>query len=156
MNTALTKYLWAHPEISSLRDLRLPAQLHLSGEDIEAEHFSYHQPQRWHGLQVEHGDRVSRHSAATAKTMLEARGVSGVSGHTHRAGVHFRTDETGMKAWWELGCLCGLNPEYLVSRPNWQQCVTVGYAPANKDRFVVCQAPVINHVLFFEGQEWRA
>ncbi len=51
-----------------------------------------------------------------------------MSGHTHRIGEHQRSDHNGVHAWWELGCMCDLNPSY-VDDPNWQQ----GFAVATWD-----------------------
>ena len=150
----IVKYLWSGAkELSKLRCLQLPSLLGLA--DISALYYDVYQPVKWHGLHVEHGDRVSKHSAYTAKAMLEARGVSGISGHTHRLGAHFRTDESGMKAWWENGCLCQLNPDYIIGASNWQQGFSIGYAPSGKKRFLIEQAPIIDHVLFHNGHEWR-
>ena len=46
--------------------------------------------------------------------------MSGLTGHTHRL-CKYIARKSGKKFFWiESGCLCDLNPEYMVN-PNWQQ-----------------------------------
>lgn len=71
-------------------------------------------------LYVVHGDLVSKHSAYTAKQMLDHYGISGISGHTHRLGSHYKTTLGGPLGWWENGCLCNLDLDY-DDKPNWMQ-----------------------------------
>jgi hypothetical protein len=149
----LTRYLCRHPEISSLNSLRWQTLLGL--DELGVEFFEYGKPQRWHGLIVEHGDRVSKHSGATARSMLEARGVSGISNHVHRMGVSYRSDYSGVKAWYENGCLCDLNPSYTKARPNWQHGFTVGYARSGHGRFLLEQIPILAGKLFFGDRLWE-
>lgn len=148
----LTTYLWQHPEISTLDKLKLPELLELPESKIE--HHNYHEQLKWYGLLVEHGDRVSKHSAYTAKSMVEARGVSGISGHSHRLATHFRYDNSGMKLWAENGCLCELNPSYVIGVPNWMQGFTVAQAVRKSDRFFIEQIPIIKHKIFYSGLLW--
>jgi len=78
------------------------------------------------GFIITHGDLVKSESAATAKAMYEKWRSSGTSGHTHRLGAYYHTDSTGKThAWYESGCLCRLDLEY-VQAPDWQQGFIVG------------------------------
>jgi predicted phosphodiesterase len=68
---------------------------------------------------VKHGTIVRKWSSWTAKGEWEKYGKSGASGHTHRLGTFFHRDHNGNHVWTETGCLCDLNPDYLVD-PDWQ------------------------------------
>lgn len=150
----IVKYLWSGAkELSKLRCLQLPNLLQLG--DIGALYYDVYQPVRWHGLHVEHGDRASKHSGYTARAMLEARGVSGISGHTHRLGAYYRTDESGVKAWFENACLCRLDMEYIIGAANWQHGFSLGFSAPGKKRWNLEQCPIVDHVLFYAGREWR-
>lgn len=84
------------------------------------------------GFKVTHGDMVSSESAGTAAKMLNKWHSSGASGHTHRLGQYHLTGAAGdSHAWYELGCLCRLDPEYL-NGPNWQQGFLVGEVSGGK------------------------
>lgn len=73
-----------------------------------------------------HGTKVSNQAAYTARAECELWGMSGVSGHTHRAGVYNQTRYSGTKTWIEAGCLCSLNPSYIKGTANWQSALVVG------------------------------
>ena len=146
----LVKYLWKHPEIASLEDLKLSSLLKL--DDLFIEHRGYHDPLRWRGLQVEHGDRISGYSCYTARQMLDARGLSGISGHSHRMGLYYRRQEAGVQCWAENGCLCSLKVEYSIS-PNWQHGFSILHSIGERgDRFHIEQVPVLGGKIYREGQ----
>lgn len=70
-----------------------------------------------------HGTRLGNKSGLSAMKELEAHYLSGATGHTHRL-AKFTTRKSGKRfVWFETGCLCTLDPEYMV-QPDWQQ----GYA----------------------------
>jgi len=74
------------------------------------------------GLYVEHGDKVSKHSAYTAKNVQTDKGGSVIIGHTHRVGAYFKKDRTGFHRAYEQGCLRDLNPKWVTAESaNWQQ-----------------------------------
>lgn len=150
----LRRYLWKAPEISVLDNLQLPALLGL--EELDIDYHGYERQLEWHGLLVEHGDRVSKHSAYTAKAMLEARGVSGISGHSHRLAAYYRTDNGGVKVWYENGCVCDTNPTYVIGKPNWAQGFTVAHALKGRQRFAASQIPILSGRLFYDGRVWEA
>lgn len=137
----LRKYLWDHPEISSLRSLQIHELLALdelgvrwreTQEDNELEIFER--------LVIRHGDTVRKHSAYSARAELEsefyARTV--LTGHTHRAGAHFATTRNGVVTAYECFCLCDLNPHYLRST-NWQQGIVL--AEISENAIEISQIP---------------
>jgi predicted phosphodiesterase len=146
----LQRYLWDHPEVSKLKSLQMPALLGL--EDLEIEHHGYQAPQMWRGVLIEHGSVVRKASAATAKAMLDQRGTSGISGHTHRLGMHYRTNYSETAVWAENGCLCALEPEYCI-KPDWQQGFSVLHGWEN--RFLLEQIPILRRRLFYHGVLWE-
>ena len=67
-----------------------------------------------------HGTRLGNKSGLSAIKELEAHYLSGATGHTHRL-AKFSTRKSGRRfVWLETGCLCDLNPEYMVN-PDWEQ-----------------------------------
>lgn len=125
----LVKYLWAHPEIAGLKVMQLGSLLSFADLGIQ-EHYGY-KDMLWllpGKFLVEHGDMARKWSGYTARGMLEKRGVSGISGHTHRMGSNFLTNYgNGVHVWYENGCLCRLDPGFIHGLPNWQQGFSVGY-----------------------------
>lgn len=115
----LTRFIRDNDAISSLRDLSIPRQLGL--RELEISHHPYGETVWCGDMLVEHGDAVNKHSAYTAKNMLDKRGHSGISGHTHRMGIHHKSKTGIVQAWVENGCLCDLSPEYAKGAPDWQQ-----------------------------------
>ena len=69
-------------------------------------------------LLIGHWNKVSVNSAYTANALL--RDTSLIQGHTHRLGAHFRCGHAVQLGAWENGCLCRLDPAYVLD-PNWQQ-----------------------------------
>jgi len=79
------------------------------------------------GFTVTHGNYVSQHSAYTAKRHADRYQSSGCNGHTHRAGSYSWRDGRGHShTWFEIGCLCRLDLEYVRGVANWQQAFLVG------------------------------
>jgi hypothetical protein len=78
---------------------------------------------------VIHGNIVRKFSGYTARGEMEKYGRSGASGHTHRLGVHYHQNHSGNYCWFETGCTCKIDPEY-VQNPDWQQgCVIATFDP---------------------------
>jgi len=149
----LTRYLWQHDEIESLRCLDIKELLNL--EELHIEHIEYNgHLDHYRSFLVEHGDLCRKHSGYTARAMMEKRQLSGICGHTHRLGAHYQTDHAGQKVWYENGCLCRLDPEYIVGKPNWQQGFTIAHNWEN--RFQVEQVPVMRGRIFCHGRLWEA
>jgi len=79
------------------------------------------------GFIITHGSIVRKQSAYTARAMLETYRSSGCSGHTHRAGDHSMSDSRGVAhTWYELGCHCRLDLEYMKRPPDWQHAFLAG------------------------------
>ena len=75
------------------------------------------------GYRAEHGDCTGPKSGTTAMKMLEKRGCSGVSAHSHRLGHVFHTNYSHSLEWAELGCLVdfkAIGMAYAGVGPNWQ------------------------------------
>ena len=69
---------------------------------------------------IEHGTLLGNKSGLSAIKQLDKYYISGASGHTHRLSK-FITRKGGNKfVWLETGCLCSLNPHYVID-PDWQQ-----------------------------------
>jgi predicted phosphodiesterase len=147
----LRKWLWNNPEVSSLRALTIHELLSLSKYNIQwvgaLETYTYHD------FALEHGDIVRKHSGYTARGMMEKRGVSGISGHTHRMGTHYLTNMGGDFVWVENGCLCDRHPSY-VRDPNWQNGFSVGFFKKSDPRFTINQVCIPDGLCVYSGREF--
>jgi UDP-2,3-diacylglucosamine pyrophosphatase LpxH len=149
----LQKYVRTRPEIAKLRGLQLPALLDFFRFNIT--HADYNQL-LWHeGISVEHGDSVRKHAGYTACSMLERRGCSGISGHTHRLAMHCRSDNDD-KMWIENGCLCRLDPDYVIGRPNWQHGFTVGRRAGPHGHYILQPLPIVDYKLIYHDRLFHA
>jgi predicted phosphodiesterase len=92
-----------------------------------------------HNLLIGHWNKVSIHSAYTAKALL--RDVSLIQGHTHRLGYHCRNGHSIQLAAWENGCLCRLDPQYVLD-PNWQQGFSLVFYDNARELFAVRQIAI--------------
>jgi UDP-2,3-diacylglucosamine pyrophosphatase LpxH len=119
----LRQWLWAHPQIASLRALNLDDLLS-AGDAFKR--LSYGSQVQISHLLIEHGQLARQGSAMSARAMYAKRGMSGIMGHTHRFGTISRRDMRGQHIYIENGCLCGLDPEYEPC-PDWTQGFTYGF-----------------------------
>jgi len=99
---------------------------------------------------VLHGDIVSVHSSYTAKRHYEKHGGCGICNHTHRLGSYYKRDRFGMWGWWENGCLCDLNPDW-IQNPNWQHGFSLVHF-RDDGRFWVEQIPIISSKFMYGGK----
>jgi len=101
-----------------------------------------------------HGRKISSQgSAYAAAAELRRLGRSGISGHTHRLGAHYRRSGGVTHVWWEAGCTCLLNPSYM-EQPDWQQaCLVIDYT---KDWFRVNDIFIEDGFTMFESKEFNA
>ena len=136
--------------VHSLRYFTVPQMLKLEELDIEPIDIV-----RYKNFLVMHGDLVRRHSAYTAKAMLETKGKSVFIGHTHRLGSHYKTDEGGEHVAVECGCMCTLDPEYMDNLPNWQQGFAIVYRDKTTDWFQHYLIPIIDNKFIWEGREYK-
>lgn len=115
----LKKYLSTQAqELKSLRCLSFDHLLGLDGLKIPYEKVFIYK-----NILFKHGDKVRQDSAATAKAEFLKEGMSGCSGHSHRAGKFYKTLRGGKFSWIECGCLCRLDPEYIDGTADWQHGV---------------------------------
>lgn len=148
----LQKFLWTSAQaLSSLRCLTIPELFGL--EEFGIPYVPYE-----HGLMVNglflivHGDIASIHSGYTAKRMYEKHGGCGICGHCHRMGSFYKRDRFGTWGWWENGCLCDLNPDY-IKNPNWVQGFSLIHFFGK--RFWVEQIPIIGGAFVYGGKKYE-
>lgn len=146
----LKRYLWKHPELESLKSLAIESLFEL--KDRKIEYVGQYMTYKYHGFVIEHGSLVRQHSAYTARAMHDKRGMSGLSGHTHRLGIYYHTNMAGKFLWAENGCLCNTAPEYVIGVPDWMNGFSVGYFKGK--RFNLEQIPIINGRAFHAGVEY--
>lgn len=98
--------------------LTVPHLLQL--KDMGIEWLGYDRVHREDNVAIEHGNIVRQKSGYTASGMLDKRGRSGYSGHTHRLALITRSQGGDIHFWVECGSLCNLNPtpNYSVE-PDW-------------------------------------
>ncbi len=140
----LARYLWRKAEeLSHLRALRLSELLELPGHRIRY-HTEQH-PYKVGDLWLTHGSLVRKHSAYTARAMVEKVGGSVIIGHTHRLGSHYVSTWGNDYAGYENGCLCQLKPclanAYVKGSPNWQQGFSVLWRQGKHTQ--VLQVPIV-------------
>ncbi len=145
----LRRNLWGqNPAMASLQCLTIERLYELDKNEVE--HVAYEEGVLINGnFMVTHGDLIRAHSSYTAKGMSDKHGGSGIHGHSHRLGSYYKRNRFGIYGWWENGCLCDLNPDY-VTNPNWQQGFSV--IQFSKDRFWVQQCQVINKRFMYGGK----
>jgi hypothetical protein len=148
----LRVFLWSNAAaLSSLRCLGVPELFRLS--DYGIDYVPYEQ-----GLMINnsflvlHGNIASVHSGYTAKRMYEKHGGCGICGHCHRLGSFYKRDRFGTWGWWENGCLCHLNPDW-IKNPNWVQGFSLVHFQGK--RFWVEQIPIIDHTLMYGGTVYK-
>ncbi len=149
----LKRYLWKHPEIASLKALSMENLLNLNKLNI-----SYIPSQKtysFHKFLIEHGDIVRKHSGYTARAQMEKRGISGLSGHSHRLSTHYLTNMGGNFVWAENGCLCQMDCDYIIGQPNWQQGFSIGYFKKGLQRFSLEQISIIHNKCVYAGREFK-
>jgi len=127
----IRRYLWDAPGLSSLKCLDVAELLGLEKMGF-IRCYKYGERHRHFGTLLEHGNIARRRSGYTAHGMLDARQVSGVSGHTHRLAHVHRTSQAGHTYWIEAGCLCSLDPEYIQGAPDWQHGCAIGWVVNEK------------------------
>lgn len=160
----LTKTLWkldgGARELPRLRIVRealtWPALLGLA--DIGWEFIGEHDQSKTEVLPklvTVHGNIVRKWSAYTARGQWERYGRSGISGHTHRAGVFAHRDHNGQAVWIEAGCTCLLDPPYMTD-PDWCQAVVL--LEWTKDRRVMSERVVRirDGVALVDGTTYKA
>jgi predicted phosphodiesterase len=154
----IVKYLWERaPELADLQDeetgellLGIPSLLGLNKRNVQYTSYAGHV--NYLGFLVTHGNLLSKHSSYTAKQMSERHRSSGISGHSHRLGMYNWTGIKGPQAWYENGCLCRMDPDYMHN-PNWQQGFHIGTVVNQKVH--VLPGIIFDGSLYIEGKVYR-
>lgn len=90
---------------------------------------------------VPYKGRVSCVSVDNGTLIIRSKGKTLITQNTHRLGCYYYRTPERYLAWYESGCLCKLDPEYVKS-PNWQQAFLYGYV--EKDSFAVTPIPIVD------------
>lgn len=141
----LRRYLWANAQgLSSLKSLEIENLLNLRANNIE-----YMESLLYNNVLFKHGNLVSKEAGMTARRELQAEGLSGVSGHTHRLAQIYRRDRSGNYMWIEGGCLCQLQPEYIEGVSNWQHGFSiVSFDNEDSNKYFAMPVPIIDGEVF--------
>lgn len=116
----LQRIIWKHAQQFSFMVKDIPEAMQL--DKLTSGFVPYGKHVDIHGFAITHGTIVRQHSAYTAKAMMDKYRSSGASGHTHRIGDHSITDHRNVShTWYEVGCLCRKDLEYVKAAANWQQ-----------------------------------
>ena len=83
---------------------------------------------------------------------MDKFGCNVIHGHTHRLGAHYHRTYGDMMGAWENGCLCTLDPEYVV-KPDWQNGWSVVWF--NGARFHVEQICVVDKQYVYHGKVYK-
>lgn len=100
---------------------------------------------------LKHGDVVRKQSAYSARAEHEKYAKSGMSGHTHRAGDYYQRDHNGQHGWFEIGCCCNIDPEY-VDDPNWQNSFLVVTWSDDRTQYRVERVLIHDGMAMFRGK----
>ncbi len=144
----LRRFLWTEGRpLASLRALQLEQLLDLAALDIELR-------ENWHhkGVLFKHGDLVRKYAGYTAKGEFDKEGCAGVTGHTHRLGAFYTRKRGGSYAWFESGCLCDLNPEYISGVADWQHGLTLVSFERQGTHYFAEPIPIVNGRLIYGGR----
>lgn len=148
----LRKFLWNNPVLNGC--IKLEDKLDLNNLDIKfyeyGKNFIYKDK-----LIYTHGNKVNKYSAYTAKNLLDDLGLSVISGHTHRLGMHYKTDYGGAKVGVENGCLCNFDNAMEWFRKetiDWQRGISV--IKWHEDRFNIQQLCIPKDLFIIYGKHY--
>jgi predicted phosphodiesterase len=102
---------------------------------------------------VEHGVVVRKDSGASAKARLDHTLISGIMGHTHRIDSYTRSGYRNLE-WFEQGCLCLLNPDYVSGGANWRQGFAIGEFSTRTKNFNVDLIRVTGRGFIYNGRHY--
>lgn len=146
----LERRLWETPElIPFVTKGKTPLQVLagcLSLDERGIEYFDYPAVYMHWGFAITHGEATSLHSA---RKELDTHGVSGASGHTHRAGMWVKHDRAGTKHWYSLGGLCSREVGYRPNN-NWNQSVGVLFQVVGTELYTFYQVPIVKSQFIWE------
>lgn len=105
---------------------------------------------KYHGFYIEHGDIARKHGGYTAQAMIDRKGSSGVSSHTHRLALVGRTNATKTMYWIESGSMCNSRPSPQYAKDaDWQRGFGVMIFDRRTKKVYPCAVPIINNSFTF-------
>ena len=129
----------------------IPHLFNLKG--IGVKWIGYSQRHFEHGIRIEHGNVVRGKAGHTAHAMLDKRGASGFSGHTHRLAMVMRTQGEHQRFWVELGSLCNFEFESpYTTDPDWQNGFAFGHYSSETRQFYPTVVPIVNNTFVANGK----
>lgn len=102
---------------------------------------------------VKHGTVIRKDAPNSAKAEMELAGISGVSGHTHRLGKYNKGGYIN-REWTEGGCLCRLDPDYIIGQPNWQNGIVIGQFSTKSQNFMTELVQAYDGKLLYGGKRY--
>lgn len=103
-------------------------------------------------LWVTHGHLVAQTSP---KRYLQTYGHSGITGHTHRAGVTLNSTRLRTDGWYEIG---HLSDQSVLPKAapvnNWQQAFAVVTYSTSSPRYSVELVPIVDQEVLFRGKRY--
>jgi hypothetical protein len=139
------------PALKSLNALKPSVLLGL--DEFEIRHWPTNGFRLREDFLVEHGNAVKSQSGATARARLDSTLISGVMGHVHRLDSFRRSGYRDL-AWFETGCLCMLNPDYVRGEANWKQGFWIGMFSTKSDNWNVQLIPAIGRGFIYDGKHY--
>jgi hypothetical protein len=105
-------------------------------------------------FRVKHGEFARQDAGMSAKAQMLRGFTNGVSGHTHRLSrFSFRADGGRMYEWFEGGCLCSMDAEYIRGGvPNWEQGFTVGQFSTTGSLYLMDEVRIQDGKIRWQGQ----
>lgn len=123
--------------------------------DIELYEYNAPPVKMYGGFYLHHGNVVTKHAGQSAKGEMESYGVSGFSGHTHRAASYAKTDMTGTRFWFEIGHLADVSQMTYVAVPNWQHAFAYAYVDEKSNRVYPFISYFQGNSVAFEGKIYK-
>lgn len=109
-----------------------------------------------HDFFIEHGDMVRKYAGYTGQGMMERKGSSGTTGHTHRLALVSRTNATKTMFWIESGSLCHSRPSPQYAKDaDWQKGFGVMIYDKRKKQVYPAVVPIIKNSFMFGGKLYR-
>jgi len=105
-------------------------------------------------IHIGHWDKVNKYAGYTAKNLIADKGVDIIQGHTHRVGSSFRRTLGGLIEAHEIGCLCGLKPQY-TSEKDWQHGFAVIEGNSTMAKFTITPIAIKDYEFWFGGKHFR-
>lgn len=139
------------PALRSLRALKPSALLGL--DELEIRQFPQHGFRLREEFVVEHGIVVRKDAGASAKARMNDTLISGIMGHTHRMDSARRSGYRNL-SWYEQGCLCLMNPDYVKGEANWQQGFAIGTFSTKTSNFNVQLIPAVGRGFIFDNKHY--